>query len=171
MRRLIEAAAAWWALAGGVLLLAIVLVTSANTGGFILDRVARAWGGSVAGLPGYEDFVRLTISSAALMFFPYCQLRRGHVAVDLFVSALPGGLRALLDRMWLGLTALAAAFLGYWMAIGMAETRADRTVAGVLGWPEWPFYAPGLASLALWAAVAAMQCTGIDRETRELPHV
>jgi hypothetical protein len=24
----------------------------------------------------------------------------------------------------------------------------------VLGWPVWPFYLPGIASLVLWAAVA-----------------
>jgi hypothetical protein len=43
------------------------------------------------------------------------------------------------------------------MAIGMTETRADQAVSRVLGWPEWPFYLPGLVSLALWAVVAAME--------------
>ena len=30
-------------------------------------------------------------------------------------------------------------------------------VSRVLGWPEWPFYLPGLASLLLWAAIAGLQ--------------
>ena len=46
-------------------------------------------------------------------------------------------------------------FLFYWMGLGMIETRVDGAVSRVLGWPEWPFYLPGLISLALWAATAA----------------
>ena len=30
-------------------------------------------------------------------------------------------------------------------------------VSPVLGWPEWPFYLPGIVSLALWALVALSQ--------------
>jgi TRAP-type C4-dicarboxylate transport system permease small subunit len=153
VRRLAE----WWAVAGGAVLLAIVLVTSANAGAFALDRVARAWGGSVAGLPGYEDFVRLAISGAALMFFPYAQARRGHVAVDLFVAWLPAGARLWLDRLWLLATVAIALFLAWWMWFGMARAKTDALVTGVLGWPDWPFYLPGIASLLLWAAVAAAQ--------------
>ena len=153
IRRLAE----WWAVGGGLVLLAIVLVTTANAGAFAADRLARVWGGTVAGLPGYEDFVRLAISGAALMFFPYTQSCRGHVAVDIFVAWLPAGLRLLLARLWLLTTAAMALFLAWWMWFGMARARADALVTGVLGWPDWPFYLPGIASLILWAAVAAIQ--------------
>ena len=153
VRRLAE----WWAVAGGLVLLAIVLVTTANAGAFALDRLARAWGGTVAGLPGYEDFVRLAISGAALMFFPYAQAQRGHVSVDLFVASLPPALRLTLDRLSLLATIAIALFLAWWMWFGMARARADALVTGVLGWPDWPFYLPGIASLILWAAVAASQ--------------
>jgi TRAP-type C4-dicarboxylate transport system permease small subunit len=149
--------AEWWAVAGGLVLLAIVLVTAANAGAFALDRLARLWDGTVAGLPGYEDFVRLAISGAALMFFPYAQARRGHVAVDMFVAWLPAGLRLLLERLWLLSTVAIALFLAWWMWAGMLRARADALVTGVLGWPDWPFYLPGIASLLLWAAVAAVQ--------------
>ncbi len=160
MPRLLAVAVTWWALLGGLLVLAITAVTSLNVCAFIADRVAAAWGADVAGLPGYEDFVRLAVSSAALMFFPYCQLRRGHVAVDLFVTGLPLGLQRVLERAWLALTALAALFLAYWMVLGMLETRSDRVTSSILGWAEWPFYAPGIVSLVLWAAVALAQATG-----------
>ena len=55
----------------------------------------------------------------------------------------------------LGMTLLVL-FMLYWMVLGMAETQADRAVSRVLGWPEWPFYLPGLISLALWALVAGL---------------
>ena len=160
MRPVLERIATGWALLGGVILLAIVLVTSANAGAFALDRLARPFGGNVGALPGYEDFVRLAISAAALMMMPYCQLRRGHLAVDLFFRGAEHDGRRLLDRLWLLGMAGLTLFLAYWMLLGMLETRADGALSRVLGWPEWPFYLPGLASLLLWAPIALWQLAG-----------
>jgi TRAP-type C4-dicarboxylate transport system permease small subunit len=157
MRALLEKLAAWWAILGGVVLLAIVLVTAANVGAFGLDKIARLFGATVSGLPGYEDFVRLAISGAALMLFPFCQLKRGHLAVDLFVNMTPRAVRRALDAASLVAMAALALFLAYWMVLGLLETRADGALSRVLGWPEWPFYLPGIASLLLWAAIAAYQ--------------
>lgn len=156
-RRLLRRLAELWALAGGAMVLAIMAATTLNVAGFGLDRLARLAGGGVPGLPGYEDFVGLAVSAAALMFLPHCQAERGHVVVELFVAALPAAVRRGLDRLWLLLVAGIAGFLGWWMAEGMAEARADNVLTPVLGWPVWPFYAPGLVSLALWAAVALLQ--------------
>jgi TRAP-type C4-dicarboxylate transport system permease small subunit len=147
--------AAFWAHLGGGLLLLIVAVTVTNAGAFALDRLAAAWGGAVAGLPGYEDFVRLAVGSAALMLLPYCQARGGHVSVDLLAETImPAGLQRVLDALWLLAMAALALFLAQKMALGLVETYQDGVRSRVLGWPEWPFYAPGVASLALWAAVA-----------------
>ncbi len=157
MRALLEKTVTWWALMGGAILLAIVLVTAVNVGAFGLDRIARLFGGTVTALPGYEDFVRLAISAAALMLFPYCQLHRGHVVVDLLLSRVPRGLQRTLDTISLLAMAGLALFLAYWMVLGMLETRADGALSRVLGWPEWPFYLPGIASLVLWATIAAYQ--------------
>lgn len=152
-----------WALLGGVLLMAIVLVTTLNVGAFSLDRAARLMGTSVSGLPGYEDFVRLAISAVALMFFPYCQLRRGHVNVDLFAQHFPSPVRRALDVLWLVVTAAVALGLAGYMVQGLQESRSDHVVSPVLGWPEWPFYAPGIVSLILWAAVALYQIAQGER--------
>lgn len=164
MRRTLIKVVEGWALTGGLLLLAIVLVTTTNVTGFALDRLARLWGGSVAGLPGYEDFVGLAVSVAALSFLPYCQHRKGHVAVDLFIAGAPPGLRRALGFLWLGCGIAAALFLAWWMGLGLAETRSDGTMSAVLGWPVWPFYAPGILSLLLWAAVCAVQIAGADTD-------
>ncbi len=51
-------------------------------------------------------------------------------------------------------------FLAYWMILGMLETRADHALSRVLGWPEWPFYLPGVVSMLLWSTVAALQLAG-----------
>lgn len=146
-----------WATAGGVVLLAVVAVTVVNAGAFGLDKLARFVGGTVPGLPGYEDFVSLAIGAAAPMFLPFCQLRRGHLSVDMLATRFTGWLNAALERSALmGLVGLGA-FLAYWMTLGMLETRSDGALSRVLGWPVWPFYLPGIASLLLWAGVAAAQ--------------
>lgn len=153
----LDRAAAALALAGGCVLLLIAAVTSFNAGAFALDRLARLWGGNVAGLPGYEDFVRLAVSAAALLLLPHCQARHGHVVVDIFTRNAPRPLRRGLDTAARALTAAFALFLAASMTAGMAETFRDGALSRVLGWPEWPFQLPGIAALLLWSAVAARQ--------------
>jgi hypothetical protein len=172
MQHALHRAAAAWAVLGGIGLLAIVAVTVTNVGAFTLDRIAGLWGADVAGLPGYEDFVRMAVSSAALMLLPYCQARRGHVAVDIFAETLmPPTVQRVLDAVWLALMGLLAAFLAWKMTLGMVETYQDHALSRVLGWPVWPFYLPGIASLALWAAVCAGDLLAGEedraRETRD----
>ncbi|HSH41867.1 MAG TPA: TRAP transporter small permease [Arenicellales bacterium] len=152
--------ASYWAYLAGVMLLAIVAVTMANVTAFGLDRLLAFTGVDIQGLPGYEDFVRLAVSAAALMFIPWCQARRGHVAVDFFVDMMPEPVQRALDALWLLLTAGLGAFLAYWMAIGMLETYSDHVLSRVLGWPEWPFYLPGTISMALWSLIAVLQLAG-----------
>ncbi|MTI43497.1 TRAP-type C4-dicarboxylate transport system permease small subunit [Roseibium hamelinense] len=153
-------AVTFWALLGGVLAIAIVLVTAVNVGAFMLDSALKPFGIYVSALPGYEDFVRLAVSAAALSFFPYCQMKRGHVAVELFVQSFPEWLRGALDRFWTFLSAALAVFLAYWMWIGMLESRSDGTVTAILGWSEWPWYFPGIVSMGLWALVSLYQAAG-----------
>jgi len=166
MRSALERVIAAWAFLGGLILLAIVLVTTTNAGAFTIDKIARLFGGTVSGLPGYEDFVRLAISAAGLMFFPYCQLKRGHIAVDILARKISLAGQKTLDVVSFSLTAILAGFLGCWMVLGMAETYADGALSRVLGWPEWPFYLPGVASLFLWAAIAVTQIFTTDRDVR-----
>jgi len=160
MTRILERVADHFAILAGVVLFIIVVVTATNTAAFVLHRIAQLSGGSVGGLPGYEDFVQLAISGAALMFFPYCQAHRGHVAVELFMDRFPQVVQRAADCVWLLLTVAIALFLAYWMVLGMVEARDDGAVTSVLGWQIWPFYIPGIASMILWALVAASQLFG-----------
>lgn len=157
MAFLIVRLAGLWALLGGVCLGLVVLATVVNVAGFTLDLVVEPFGGSVPGLPGYEEAAALLVGVGALALFPYCQVRRGHVAVDIFMRAAPGPVRRGVDRVSTALMALTAAFLGVMMVRGGLESRADGIVTRVLGWPEWVFFLPAATSVFLWAAVAAIQ--------------
>ena len=157
MHRISEKLATHWAIAGGILILPIMFVSTLNAGAFSLDRLVRIFGESVPALPGYEDFVRLMISCAALMFFPYCQYRKGHIAVDLFTEKFPLVLQNFLDKLWLVTLLALIIFLAIQMTFGMIETYQDHSLSPILGWPEWPFYLPGLLSLLFWAGIVAVQ--------------
>lgn len=157
------------AVIGGLILLSIVAVTVTNVGAFALDRVARYWGSTVSGLPGYEDYVRLAVASAIPMFLPYCQSQRGHLAVDLFLKNAPASFNRFINRLSLILMAATALFLAYWMVLGMLETKNDGALSRVLGWEEWPFYLPGIASLVLWAIVALSQLNDESTATTGTP--
>lgn len=148
---MLERLAAAFAIAGGTILLAIAAVTGLNVLLYLADALAP---GRLGIVKGYEDLVRLWVGAAVPMLLPWCELRRGHVAVDLLAERLPERIRRVLDRTAVALSFALALFLAFWMVQGLLETRADGRIAGVLGWPEWPFYLPGLAALALWAAVA-----------------
>ncbi|MCS6779145.1 MAG: TRAP transporter small permease [Geminicoccaceae bacterium] len=148
---MLERLAAAMAIAGGTLLLAIAAVTGINVLLYLADLVAP---GRLGIVRGYEDLVRLLVSAAVPLLFPWCELRRGHVAVDLLAERLPRAAQRVLETAGVSLSAALALFLAFWMVQGMLETRADGRVASVLGWPEWPFYLPGILALLLWAAVA-----------------
>ncbi len=169
MRNFLYRLADYFALGGGLIIMTIVFVTTANVSSFTLNRIASLFGGQVSGLSGYEDFVRLAMSSAALMFFPLAQVKHGHVAVDIFMNKAPVWLQRFTDKCWSVLILIMALFLMYWMIIGLFEKRADHVVVGVLNWVEWPFYIPGILSLLLWAAIACVQL--LEKAPEELSHV
>ncbi len=154
--RALEPLARTLAAYGGGVLLLITAVTMANVAGFALNALARPLGGTVPGLSGYEEIVALLVGGAALAFLPWCQLQRGHVAVDLFTRHLPAGATGGIDRTAHALTAAVALFLGLQMAAGLLNARADGIVTGVRDWPVWPFQVPGVLALLVWSACAAL---------------
>ncbi|WP_298611188.1 TRAP transporter small permease [uncultured Thiothrix sp.] len=169
MRNFLYRLADYFALGGGLIIMTIVFVTTANVSAFTLNRIASLFGGQVAGLSGYEDFVRLAMSAAALMFFPLAQVKHGHVAVDIFMNKAPAWLQRITEKCWSVLVLIMTLFLMGWMVVGMFEKQADHVVVGVLNWVEWPFYIPGILSLMLWAAIAFMQI--FDEVPVEASHV
>ena len=157
MKNVLYKAASWLAVAGGMLALLISIVTIVNVTAFGLDKIARLFDANVPAIIGYEDFVSMIVSSAALMFFPYCQAHRGHVAVDVFIKMFPDWFARAVDTLSAILMTALALFLGYMMVNGLIEVRSDNTLSAILGWPIWPFYVPGIIAMFLWAAIAGNQ--------------
>jgi len=147
----------WWVYLAGLMLIIIIGTTVINITAFGFDKVARLFAFNISGLTGYEDLVRLLTSCIALMFFPWAQAQRGHVAVDFFANKFSPKFQQILDILWLVCTLIFVIFLGILMFMGMLESFNDGSVSTTLGWAQWPFYIPGIISLFLWSIVLLFQ--------------
>ncbi|WP_375281815.1 TRAP transporter small permease [Pseudooctadecabacter sp.] len=162
MRALLIKAITGWALMGGALLLLIVAASALNAAGFTANAVARMFGGTVSGLPGYEDAVTLFVGVAGLAMFPYAQLHRAHAAVDTFMQSAPDWANRAVFVTSSLLVAGVALAMGYMLTLGTLEVRADRVETTVLGWPVWVFMPFAVVSCILWAAAALLALKADD---------
>lgn len=156
-----------WALAGGVVLLGIVLLTAVNAAGFTLDLILGPFGVSVGGVSGYEDAVELFIGAAALAMFPYCQLQKGNVSVDIFMEMAPYRLQAAIDFISDIVLAVIAFYIGYMTIYGGIEAYEDGATSPILALPFWPFFIPAVFSCFLWALAALITAFTPMDETGE----
>lgn len=161
-----------WALMGGALLILIVLITAVNAAGFTANFIARNWGGTVSGLPGYEDAVTLLVGVAAMAMFPYCQAVRGHASVDLVMQHAPQWAAKGVELVSTIVTALVVALLCYFLVMGALEVKSDAVETAVLAWPVWIFMALCIPSCLLWiiAALAPPCGEGVLVEKPHLEH-
>ena len=156
MSRLLSKIIRYWALVGGALLIIVVVLTAINAAGFTANFIARLWGGNVSGLPGYEDAVTMLIGVAALAMFPYCQMQKGHAAVDVFMQYAPQGVRTFVEYLSNILVIIVALGLGYYLIDGTLQNKGDKVETAVLAWPVWVFMLTAIPSCALWAVAALL---------------
>ena len=149
-----------WALLGGALLLIIVAVTAINAAGFSANVIARLWGGTVPGLPGYEDAVQMLVGVAALAMFPYAQLHSAHASVDVFMQYAPARASRIVTVVSNTVLAAIVVWMAFMLVQGTLQMRADHVETTVLGWPVWVFMSSAVVSCALWSVAALMVIAG-----------
>jgi TRAP-type C4-dicarboxylate transport system permease small subunit len=86
----LETACRVLAYAGGVILAAIALLTVVS----VIGRALIGFG--LAPITGDFEMVEAGCAIAIFAFLPWCQLKRGHVTVDVFVDRLPDRAKAVL---------------------------------------------------------------------------
>jgi TRAP-type C4-dicarboxylate transport system permease small subunit len=128
------------AVAGGLLALGVACLVTVS--------VLRRWQGSQP-IPGDFEFVQMATAVAVFAFLPYCQLRRGNIAVDTFTSGLPPRLNAAIDAFWDLVYAAAIALLAWCLSNGAGDMYRNGTTTMVLGLVVWP-------ALALCTALACV---------------
>ncbi|WP_164738314.1 TRAP transporter small permease [Frigidibacter oleivorans] len=116
------------------------------------------------GVRGDFELVEMSCVWAAGLFLPLCQLKRGHVMVDLFTNWLAYRVRAVIDWIWLIGFALAWAALCYFTVHGLAEIRAYGDQTMLLSIPVWWAYVPSVLGTGAASLIAFAQATLLPRE-------
>lgn len=139
--------AAAFAMLGGLALAALALMVSASVTGRKLP--------GLTGVPGQFEMLETGTAVVVFAFLSWCQYKRGHVTVDLFVTPLgPRGL-AWLATMGNLLLTLAAALIAWRLYEGLLDKVSYSETTLILQYPVWWAYAASLVGAVVFAVVCA----------------
>jgi len=138
------------AYSGGAVLLAVIVMTCAS----IIGRASIPLG--LRPVPGDFEMVEIGVGFAIFAFLPWCQLQRGHVAVDLFRPAFGEVANRLIDVV-VDILILGLAIMIAWRLFeGMLDKRQFAETTFILRLPIWQAYLAGLAGAGSFVLVAAL---------------
>ena len=142
--RALERACIWLAIAGGLVMLGFTAVS-------VLSILSR----SLFNSPLLGDFELVERGTAIAVFamLPYCHLRGGNVAVDMFVGMFPAAMRRFLAVTSDTLFAIVAALMTWRLALGGWNQYEFNDMSMMLLIPTWWIFVPIVVSMALLTLV------------------
>ena len=144
MGRVVERLARLVALVGGLLLVALALMSVVSIIGRAFTRVG------LGPVPGDFELIEAGGAVAVFAFLPWCQLRGGHVTVDLFATYLPRRLWAALAVMGNIAMSIVAAIIAWQLWLGFRDKLAYGETSMILEMPIWWGYAAGVVGAFLF---------------------
>ena len=132
------------------MLLAVLTIIS------VIGRTINAYGfGPIQG-----DFELVENGTAFVVFcaLPYCQMRYGHVSVDILSRRFPALLSWLIAVLSHGMMSVIALIITRQLYLGMMDKYQWGETTFILQLPAWWGYAAALPASALWliASITAM---------------
>lgn len=123
---------------GGLILTALAIMVCLSILGRQLDGI---W--IFGPISGDYELVEAGTAIAVFAFLPWCQLKRGHVAVDIVVQALPYRWKAFSGLVGDILLAVVAYVIAWRLYVGFAEKfpHGSDAVRSALGMGPRPFFA------------------------------
>ncbi len=155
MLALIDKTSKAFALGGGFILIALAALTIIS----VIGRTINAYGfGPIQG-----DFELVENGTAFVVFcsLPYCQMRFGHVSVDILSRRLPPRLSWLIAIASHAGMSLIAIIITRQLYFGMMDKYNWGETTFILQLPSWWGYAAALPASVLWvlACIAATYLT------------
>jgi len=145
------------ALAGGILLCLMALLTTLSVTG----RSAFSMP-----VPGDFELVAIGTGLAVFAFLPWCQMTRGNVLVDFFMSAAPVRAKTTCDIIG-GIFYLIIALLLTWrMIFGGLDMYNYAEKSMTINFPRWTTFPPSILMLGFLAIVIAYTIWRSIAETR-----
>ena len=135
--RVIDMIARLFAYVGGFILVAMALVTVVS----IVGRALLSFG--LSPVRGDYELVANGCALAVFCFLPYCQLKRGHVTVDIVTSMFPPRAQAVFGLIGDLLITLAAIIMmrQLWFGFGEKFPYGSDALRDTLGMGYKPFFA------------------------------
>lgn len=137
------------ALLGGLALVCIIVLTvlSVTGRGFV-------WAG-LGPVPGDYELAEMAAAFAIFAFLPWCQLERGHVTVDLFLSTAGPVVNRAVDMIADTVLTLVAALIAWRLWAGLQDKLSYGETSFILQLPVWWGYAAAMAGAAMFLIVSA----------------
>ena len=133
---------------GGATLIALVVMTCISIAG----RTLVPFG--LSPVKGDFEWIEIGVGFAIFAFLPWCQLQRGHAAVDLFEPVFPKAMNRVIDVIVdIGMFA-AATIIAWRLWLGMLDKQRYGETTFILQFPVWTAYAAGLVGAVAFAAVS-----------------
>ncbi|MBP0615724.1 TRAP transporter small permease [Jiella mangrovi] len=149
--RIVDALGSGLAFVGGLFLLFIVALTCVSIAGRTLLTLDLCCGP----VPGDVEMIEIASAVAVFLFLPFCQLKRGHVTVDIF-SGFLGRRGVLLTDLVGNVLMTAAAVVIFWrLELGFQDKLRSGETTFILAIPLWWGYAMSLVGAAAFALVSA----------------
>lgn len=145
---ILEICAKWLAYAGGALLAVLAVLTVAS----VLGRAFIFIG--LGPIKGDYELVEMGCAIAVFSFLPWCQLKRGHVTVDIFVDLFPVRVKLFLSMIGNIALAAAAGLIAWRLWLGMSEKFSYGEETYELGLPLGYGMAFSMVGAGLFAVIA-----------------
>lgn len=144
----LERVARTLAIVGGLILVGLALMTVAS----ILGRAFIFAG--LSPIKGDYEMVEMGCAIAIFCFLPLCQLRRGHVTVDVFINLFPTRVRIFLSLLGNVALFLAAGLIAWRLWLGTIDKLSYGEETYELGLPLGYAYTAAMVGAVLFAVVA-----------------
>lgn len=149
IERVLERLAAALAIAGGAVLVALTATTVLSISGRALNWVG------LGPIPGDYELVEAGTAFAIFAFLPWCQLRRGHVTVDLFLVRFGPRPNAAIDVVSNILMTGVCALISWRLWLGLLDKKAYGETTFILQFPLWWPYAAAMVGAVFAIIVSA----------------
>ncbi|WP_349358848.1 TRAP transporter small permease [Stappia sp.] len=149
MERILERISAFLAIAGGAVLVALTVTTVVSITGRELN-----WMG-LGPVPGDYELVEAGTAFAIFAFLPWCQLKRGHVTVDLLMTRFGSRVNAAVDLVSNILMTAVAALIAWRLWLGLLDKKTYQETTFILQFPLWWAYAAAMIGASFAIVVCA----------------
>jgi TRAP-type C4-dicarboxylate transport system permease small subunit len=135
---------------GGIVLVGLIALS-------VVSITGRRLVGLDIGLgpvPGDFEIIEAGCAFAVFAFLPWCQIRRGHVTVDVLARLLGERAQAGLELAGNIVMAAAACLIAWRLVLGMLDKQRYGETTFILQFPAWWGYAAAMIGAILFALVA-----------------